>query len=96
MSMVASPSFDPHAIWEGEEWSVTGFDRDLDDWHGATVVSTEDGATIGLFLVTRDGALVGTVPRGTGPEEPVGIRPTWRGRLLSRFAAGLCIVNRKV
>ena len=33
-----------------------------EDWHGACVVSREDGALLGILLVDEDGPRVGPVP----------------------------------
>jgi hypothetical protein len=39
-------------------WRITGIDQSMTDWHGAAVVSTTDGAVIGMFLVSRSGPVV--------------------------------------
>lgn len=38
-----------------DTWLVDHADRDLDDWHGAAVVATSDGAALGLFLAASEG-----------------------------------------
>lgn len=42
----------------GDCWQVDPEGADLDDWHGAAVVATSDGALIGLLVVTPSGPAI--------------------------------------
>lgn len=42
----------------GDVWQVDPDGADLDDWHGAAVVATSDGALVGLFVVTSSGPTI--------------------------------------
>lgn len=46
----------------GDVWQVDPDGADLDDWHGAAVVATSDGALVGLLVVTASGPTIAPLP----------------------------------
>jgi paraquat-inducible protein B len=47
-----------HLKRDGENWLVNMEDEDLSPWHGAPVISMQDGKIIGLFVAGKKGAMV--------------------------------------
>ncbi|MFO1001863.1 MAG: MlaD family protein [Planctomycetaceae bacterium] len=47
-----------HLKQDGSNWLVNMEDEDLSPWHGAPVISMQDGRIIGLFVAGKKGAMI--------------------------------------
>ena len=47
-----------HLKRDGENWLVNMEDEDLSPWHGAPVISMQDGKIVGLFVAGKKGAMI--------------------------------------
>jgi hypothetical protein len=58
-----------HLKRDGVNWLVNMEGEDLSPWHGAPVISMQDGRIIGLFVAGKKGAMI--VPTDETPRTDV-------------------------